>query len=251
MQSTELTYDPPLELAAQGWAPFPCKWRGEDAKAPLTVNGFHDASRDSDQIQAWWRRWPKAMIGAPVPQSLLVIDLDPRKNPNCLADLEALTGPLPATLTVWSGRNDGGRHLYYLRPPGPPTSTGLPEGIDLRIGGKHYCIMPPSIHPATGQPYRWEQHPAAMLPARLRKLLMPAPQPVHTFSGTGNGAGLIREVAAAQEGKRHDLLVWASFKARDGGILDQITEDLVAASVSTGYPEISARRTIASVRRAS
>jgi hypothetical protein len=23
-----------LELAAQGWAVFPCKWRGEDAKAP-------------------------------------------------------------------------------------------------------------------------------------------------------------------------------------------------------------------------
>jgi Bifunctional DNA primase/polymerase, N-terminal len=249
MPETELTYAPALELAAQGWAPFPCKWRGEHAKAPLTINGFHDASRNPDQIRAWWTRWPQAMIGAPVPESLLVIDLDPRHGGN-LAELEKLTGPLPATLTVWSGRNDGGRHLYYLRPAGPLTSTRLPEGIDLRVGGKHYCIMPPSIHPTTGMPYLWEEHPAAAIPPKPRELLRPPPQPVHTFSGTGDGAGLIREVAEAQEGKRHDVLVWAAFRARGDGILDQIADELTAASVSTGYPETSARRTIASVRRA-
>jgi hypothetical protein len=88
-----------LELTAQGWAPFPCKWRGEHAKAPLTINGFHDASGDPDQICAWWTRWPQAMIGAPVRESLLVIDLDPRHGGN-VAELESLTGPLPATLTV-------------------------------------------------------------------------------------------------------------------------------------------------------
>ena len=57
---------------------FPCRWRGEQAKAPLTVNGHHDASRDPDQITAWWLRWPDAMIGAAVPDPLLVIDIDPR-----------------------------------------------------------------------------------------------------------------------------------------------------------------------------
>jgi hypothetical protein len=135
-----------LELAANGWAVFPCKWRGEEAKAPLTINGHHTASRDPDLIRAWWRGWPKAMIGAAVPDSLLVIDVDPRNG----GDLEALTdlvGAMPETLTAWSGRNDGGRHLYFLRPHGPLTSTRLPEGIDLKING--YMIMPPSIHPAT------------------------------------------------------------------------------------------------------
>ena len=83
-----------LELAAQGWAVFPCKWRGDNAKAPLTTNGHHDASHDPDQVTAWWRRWPQALIGAPVPESLLVIDVDPR-NGGSLAELESLTGPLP------------------------------------------------------------------------------------------------------------------------------------------------------------
>jgi hypothetical protein len=82
-----------------------------------------------------------------------------------------LVGDLPDTLTAWSGRNDGGSHLYFLRPPGPLTSTRLPEGIDLKING--YMIMPPSIHPATGLPYRWEDHPVASLPSRLRELLAP------------------------------------------------------------------------------
>jgi hypothetical protein len=159
-----------LELAANGWAVFPCKWRGEDAKAPLTTNGHHDASRDPSQIKAWWRCWPKAMIGAPVPDSLLVIDIDPR-NGGDLEKLVALVGDLPPTLTAWSGRNDGGCHLYYLRPHGSLTSTRLPEGIDLKANG--YCIVPPSIHPATGLPYMWIDHPFASLPYRLRELLRP------------------------------------------------------------------------------
>jgi hypothetical protein len=253
-----------LDLAAHGWAVFPCWERDyrtnpktgepEGSKSPYRdkrlelEHGHKDAATDPDLIHAWWSRWPRAMIGARVPESLLVIDVDPR-NGGSLAELESLTGPLPPTLHAWSGRNDGGQHLYFLRPAGPLTSTRLPEGIDLKVNG--YCIVPPSIHPATGMPYRWAQHPVAPLPHRLRGLLGPAPQPVQTFTGnTKNGSGLIRTVAEATEGSRHDVLVWASFRARDEGILDDITDELIAAAVSTGETETSARRTVASVRRA-
>lgn len=161
-----------------------------------------------------------------------------------------MVGDLPLTLTAWSGRNDGGRHLYYQRPAGTLTSTRLPEGIDLKVNG--YCIVPPSVHPATSQPYRWEHHPVAPLPPRLRLLLCPPPQPVQTFtSNTKNGSGLIRTVAEAPERTRHNVLVWAAFRARDDGILDEITDDLVAAAVAAGgETETSARRVVASVRRA-
>ena len=99
-----------LELAANGWPVFPCRWCGESAKAPLTINGHLDATTDRDVIKAWWLRWPDAMIGAVVPESLLVIDIDPR-NGGDLEQLVNLVGDLPPTLTVWSGRNDGGQHL--------------------------------------------------------------------------------------------------------------------------------------------
>jgi hypothetical protein len=188
------------------------------------------------------------LIGARVPDSCIVLDIDPR-NGGDIAELESLAGALPSTLIAWSGRNDSGRHLYFLRPAGPLASTRLPKGIDLKVNG--YCIVPPSIHPTTGQPYRWEHHPVAALPPKLRELLCPRPQPVHTFDDTKNGAGLIRTVAEAQERSRHNVLVWASFRARDDGILDQISEDLVAAAVAAGgETDSSARRTIASVQRA-
>jgi hypothetical protein len=181
-----------------------------------------------------------------------VIDIDPR-NGGDLAELESLTGPLPTTLTVWSGRNDGGRHLYFLRPLGSLTSTKLPQGIDLKVNG--YCIAPPSIHPATGQPYQWGNHPIARLvapvPYKLRELLRPTPRPVTVHPDNGdNGAGLIRAVAEAMEGTRNDILYWAARRARDEGILDQIADDLIAAAVSAGETETNARRTVASARKA-
>lgn len=240
--------DAALELASTAWEVFPCRPNGPQAKSPLTLHGHHEATMDPDLIKAWWRRWPNAMIGARVPDSCIVVDCDPR-NGGDLEKLIALVGDLPPTLTVWSGRNDGGRHQYYQRPTGRLTSTRLPEGIDLKVNG--YCIVPPSIHPATGMPYRWDERPVAPLPPRLRLLLCPPPQPVQTFtSNTKNGSGLIRKVAEATEGKRHDVLLWASFRARDDGILDDITDDLIAAAVSTGETETNARRTVASVRRA-
>jgi hypothetical protein len=236
-----------LDLAANGWAVFPCKWWGEDAKRPLTTDGHHDASRHPDQIKAWWRHWPKAMIGAPVPATLLAVDIDPRKG-GSLAALEAITGPLPTTLTVWSGRNDGGQHLYFLRPHGPLTSTRLPKGIDLKANG--YCIVPPSIHPVTGQPYRWQQHPVAPAPHSLRELLLPAPRPVKTFTGcNSSGAGLVRKVAETAEGDRNRVLFWAACRAAEDGLLDALENELANAAVSAGLPERGVRANIGSARR--
>jgi hypothetical protein len=237
-------------LAAAAWEVFPCKWTGPYAKAPMTMNGHLNATTDPDQIKLWWTKWPNAMIGAKVPDSLLVIDLDPR-NGGSHTVFTDLVGDLPDTLTAWSGRNDGGSHLYFLRPPGPLTSTRLPEGIDLKING--YMIMPPSIHPATGLPYRWEDHPVASLPSRLRELLRPAPQPVRTYRGSSSGkasAGLVRTVANAAVGQRNRILFWASCRAVEKGVIDQIEDDLVAAALTNGLTETAARRTVASARKA-
>jgi hypothetical protein len=227
---------------------FPCRHNGPAAKAPLTLNGHLDATTNHAQIVQWWQRWPYAIIGAAVPDSLVVIDVDPR-NGGDLEKLVALVGDLPPTLTAWSGRADGGRHLYYLRPPGPLTSTRLPEGIDLKANG--YCIVPPSIHPATGLPYRWDELPPASLPARLRELLRPAPPPVRTYrSGhAGSAAGLIRTVAGASESQRNKVLFWASCRAVENGVIDQIGGELIAAAVSNGLPELEAWRTLKSARK--
>jgi hypothetical protein len=243
-----INYAAALELAAAAWEVFLCKWTGPYAKAPMTINGHLNATTDPDKIKIWWTKWPNAMIGAKVPDSLLVIDLDPR-NGGDLEKLVALVGDLPPTLTVWSGRNDGGRHLYFLRPYGPLTSTRLPQGIDLKVNG--YCIVPPSIHPATGLPYRWESREPAALPYRLQELLTPLPpRPITRVGSNGSAAvGLVRKVAAAQEGNRNKVLFWAACRAAEAGTLNLIEDQLLAAATSAGENEAKARRTIASARR--
>lgn len=239
-----------LDYAAKSWPIFPCKWQGENAKAPLTLNGHLNATTDPDQIRAWWTRYPNAMIGAPVHRKVVVLDVDPR-NGGSAEDL----APTP-TLTCVSGRNDGGMHLYYRRPGGQLVSTRLPKGIDLKANG--YCIVPPSIHPVTGQPYRWDtagEDGIAPLPAHLLGLLQPQVAPVRPMVRRGDGKGLVEFVARATTNV-NDALYWAAMRAREDGVLDQLEDDLIAAAsdaartAGTWTPggERQSRRTVDSAR---
>jgi hypothetical protein len=143
-------------------------------------HGLYAASSDPDRVGRWWAWRPKANIGARVPASLLVVDIDPRHGglPR-LAELERAHGPLPPTRASISGRGDGGQHRWFLHPGGQLTATRLGSGVDLKTSNG-YVVLPPSRHPATGQPYTWAEptlEPAA-LPAGWRQLLAPpAPTP--------------------------------------------------------------------------
>lgn len=244
--------DAALNAGEKGWAVFPCIPTGPKAKAPYTARGFHDATTDPDQIRSWWSRWPNAMIGAPVPIGLVVLDIDPRHD-GALDALEAVTGPLPSTLTTWSGRGDGGRHLFFrINPTVSLSSTQLPKGVDLRAGGRSYVIVAPSIHPATGQPYRWEGTEPAVLPVEALRALMPPPPrmgPQWAPRGHGDGSGLVRTVAEAPHGNRRMALFWAACSAAEDGLLDELEADLLSAAVSAGLAEGRARRTIAEARK--
>jgi hypothetical protein len=234
------------ELAAAGWAVLPCRPSGAHAKSPHTPHGHLDATTDPKQIAEWWTRWPDAMIGAAVPSTRIVIDIDPR-NGGSLDELEALTGPLPATLTVHSGRGDGGRHLYYRRPCGELTSTRLPAGIDLKVNG--YCILPASLHPVAGKPYVWEVHQVHPLPHAVRELLRPAPRPMEVRCLQESSAGLVRTVVDAKVGNRNRALFWSACRAAEAGVLDELEDELVDAAQSAGLSELEAHRTIESARR--
>ena len=175
---------------------------------------------------------------------LLVLDVDPRNG----GSLDAL-GPLPETLTCWSGRGDGGVHRYFLRPAGQLSSTRLLAGVDLKLNG--YCVVPPSLHPATGRPYKWEEHPAAALPSPLRRLLTPPPRPVRQLGPRrrGDGRYLVEFVARQPWGNVNNGLHWAACRAVDDGLLDDLADDLVQAAVAAGHPEPGARRTVQSAGR--
>ncbi len=115
-----------------------------DGKTPLIRSGFHAATTDHGMISAWWRRWPDANLAVAVPSGVLVIDIDLDKPmaAQTITDLESRYGPLPATRTVRTPK--GGLHYYYAVDPAIRFRGIAGPGVDLRAGGRHYVLVPPS-----------------------------------------------------------------------------------------------------------
>jgi hypothetical protein len=151
-------------------------------------------------------------------------------------------------LTVISGRNDGGRHFYFTRPGGDLSRARLPKGVDLKTQGG-YVILPPSVHPASGLPYRWENPEITITfpPLALRELIKPLPRPIHTHIDGTDGSGLLRAVAEAEEGRRNDVLYWAANRAQEDDL--DLEDELISAAVAAGLSEIEALRTVRSAAR--
>jgi putative DNA primase/helicase len=168
-----------LSFARRGWPVFPCSVtskrplvpqdRDNDGNPIKGSGGVSKATCDEDQIRAWWRKWPKAMIGVSVGKAnLIVIDFDPRIDnatgeewtlEQLKADLEEQIGcALPTSLAVRTP--SGGVHVYFEMPEGEPIGNrgNLPDHIDVRgLGG--YTIVPPSHCEGDGKnatgTYRW------------------------------------------------------------------------------------------------
>lgn len=140
-----------LEYARRGWYVFPCREKPGDPyvrsgetiipkeKQPYVGKGLHEATRDEEQIRAWWGMWNDALIGVNAGKSgLFVVDID-KKHVNGFD-----------TYSQW-GINDiaglqtitpsGGMHIIFTG--NGKTSTNPNTGIDTR-GEGGYFIAPPS-----------------------------------------------------------------------------------------------------------
>ncbi|MEU9406196.1 bifunctional DNA primase/polymerase [Streptomyces sp. NPDC048281] len=221
-------------------------------------HGYHDATRDPDQIRAWWDRYPTAGIGLPcAPNGLAVIDIDPRNGgQTTLCQLEAEHGPLPGTLMQLTGGD--GLHLVYTH-PGTELPGKLGPGIDVKSNG--YIVAAPSLHPS-GTRYRWSgdgrfDHPLTPWPGFLApRAATSRPHqstgPAHPFDGL---VGLVAFVLDAHEGERNSRLFWAACRAlelvRTGKVAGAaVYGALVDAAARIGLSEAEASRTLHSAERA-
>lgn len=173
-----------IEWAVNGWRVFPLRGKVPAISAKTAGGrGLLDATTNIAQISQWWGgRYAGCNIGAPVPESMFVIDIDPyHGGEEHLTKLEAEHGKLPSTYMHLSGRMDGGRHLFFRHPGGELTSVRLLRtGIDLRTH-KNYTVLPPSIHPDTGLPYVMVEAPVAAPPSWLIELVRPE-KPAHRIT---------------------------------------------------------------------
>lgn len=142
-----------------GWSVFPVK----PDKKPYTPNGCKDAKKDLGAINAWWKKWPDALVGVATgsASNLIVIDedIDEDKGLNGYHEVlrwEKEHEPLPETVQSITGR--GGYHLFYHYTGSDiGNRAGVLDGVDVR-GEGGYIIAPPSKHP-NGNEYQWEYSP--------------------------------------------------------------------------------------------
>lgn len=141
-----------LGYADRGWPVFPCKRN----KRPLTEHGFKDASRDPAVIEAWWRRWPEALIGVPTGKAsgLVILDIDVKDDRangfDSLADLGRSI--LPDTPLVHT--RSGGLHVYFatIGDEIRNSEAELGGGLDVRGEGGYVIV------PSPGSGYAWDPH---------------------------------------------------------------------------------------------
>lgn len=129
------------DIRSAGLACFPCDPK---RKAPLVSKGESwqtVGTRPLEQLRT------SPVWGVPVPEGVIVIDLDKYKGVTREA-VEALTGPLAWDQAYIQSTQNGGEHYAFRAPSWPVRQTdshaGL-AGFDTRTGGKGYI--------ATGQGY--------------------------------------------------------------------------------------------------
>jgi hypothetical protein len=199
-----------------------CRQPGHDRAGCgcLTCHGFYAATTDPARLTAMLARVPRGLLAirTGTASGLCVVDIDPRNGGRLDT---ALMAP---TATVATG--GGGWHLYY-RHPGGPALPALPgrAGVDIK-GDGGYVAAPPSVHPGTGQRYRWAGHRAVSeMPPALRAAIAPPPPPAppaplaarpatRSAGGISSPAALLaahlRAVEQAPEGRRRATLYGAA-----------------------------------------
>ncbi|PRY63308.1 primase-like protein [Knoellia remsis] len=249
------------EFAAAGVPVFPCAPVG---KRPATEHGFHDATTDLDQVEAWWRKSPGANIGVPTgaASGVVVVDVDVHGPVDGRAGFDlAHRAGLVEGWELLVRTPTGGMHAYYPATPGMEQRSwqAARAGIDFR-GDGGYIIVPPSLRSIEGTTVAYgvetiNTGPARTLDAqRLRDFLDPRPTPSRPASGGPDRdvdvdvSRLAAWVAARGEGERNRGLFWAACRLAENGLPASDALDVLTAAA--GHAGLAEREIATTVRSA-
>jgi hypothetical protein len=165
----------PLPQAAEFYAShgipvFPLAPR---SKQPLKASrGFYDAATGLEQIRRWWSEHPDANIGCALgePSRRWLLDFDSRSGGLAVLADQFDGRSLDGAAIALTGGN--GQHCYYAW-----TSDlawlrcgEVTPGVEVK-GSGGYSVLPPSVHPTTGNRYLW------LSADDLDRFLKPQPAP--------------------------------------------------------------------------
>jgi hypothetical protein len=175
-ENTEWLYSTPRRWNIKNGScrSFPARSGGRNRHA--RARGCLDATTDIDRISGWWGKIGDLNIALATgdESGLFILDVDGEDGRKSLADLEDTHGALPPTISVITGRDGSGEHLYFrLGEHKVRNSAGLMgAGLDVR-GTGGYVLLPPSVHPS-GRVYCWSVDSAddfAVAPEWLHQII--------------------------------------------------------------------------------
>lgn len=218
-------------------------------------HGWKDASRDYDQITAWWGKYPDALIAMPTGDAsgVVVLDIDRKHGVDGLDTLADIgRSQLPDTPMVHTP--SGGLHLYFNINPNVSIGfvqgkDGLGPGLDVLGAGTSVCL------PTPGYGYRWDPliHPGSCAfrkaPSWFARRKKPGDNNGHSGGRLDAGeilARACRRIREAGNGQRHAILNREAFIIGcivSRGELSESTarHELEAATVGIGDNKKSAR----------
>lgn len=240
-------YRAALALARDDQPVFPCRARGDRAKAPHTKNGLLDASTDKDQIKRWWSTHRDAAIGIPTGVKWDVLDVDVKGSMDGRVHLPYLQrlGLLNGCKRV-SRTPSGGWHLFFPAAPGLTNKASATLGLDVRASGGYVLAAPSYVETddyagryedagettgSTDEPLLWDLIVATITPMDTEAK---KPVPLLPFERQASISALREWVSQRVAGERNNALHWAVCRCIDNGI---DPHELIEAALLTGLTE--------------
>lgn len=247
-----------MVFAQSGVPVFPCAPEG---KQPITRRGFHDATTDPAQVEAWWRRFPAANIGMPTGRAsgVSVMDVDVHGVNGFDAIRAARREGLVHGWETMVRSPTGGLHIYF-----PAADSEQPSwqagraGVDFR-GDRGYIIVPPSRRQIDGESVLYR--PTSFAPTdgraldaqRLREFLTPPrPRPKTgpiSDAGAMVDAGRMASWLSGQSTDRNLKLFWAACRLAEGNVPVSEALDAFASVEQPDFGQREITRTVESAYR--
>jgi putative DNA primase/helicase len=216
-----------------GWHPIPTRTDGPGAgKAPAVAwTEYQDTAPSPEQVRVWAQLYRGANIGTTTGATpgLLVLDFDKAKREDERDGRDyfnEIKGRLPHTPMAITG--GGGYHVFLAYPHGwrVPNDArievdGQRVAMDVRAEGG-FIVLPPSVHPETGERYRWQEgcDPDTVAPKEAPEWVLDLVGAVR--DGERRTArtrdAQIGEGAVIPEGERNDALTRKAGQLRRAGM---------------------------------
>ncbi len=190
--------------AERGWPVFPLI---DNGKLPRkNSNGFHDATIDLAQVEAWWTASPLANIGVATGEAsqIIVLDVDALTGAHKHDGAKALAEAgivLPDTAVAETP--NGGRHYYFKFTQGAKSKSKSNImvngkallGVDVRAEGGYIVAVGSVID---GRQYKWiHDADLAEFPEELKQIEEPKPpQPDKPLAPLANSQDAVRRASA-------------------------------------------------------